>query len=186
MARKRMSVLTIQKVGNWQGTIKALEEMGHKVRPEANRAMTALAEEMKAAVIDHIYSQDLNWAPLNPKTVKKKGHSEVYIDTQTYVNAISIVKNRNQVSAGIKKGQQYKGRKDRSVTVDQVAMWMEFGTRRAPARPLWQPTIEEFGGAHGMRDKIASAIYERIEKTIRRNKAAIQVTRKEVRSLRLK
>lgn len=164
--RQRVGSIVIKKIGSWDSTIRAIGSLGPKVKDAAKKSQRRLANEMKNAIINHIYAQDLKWAPLRPSTSKRKNNKNrymIYMDTETYINSITIIAKGDTVSVGIKKGQPYKGKKDRSITVDQVAMWMEFGTARAEARPLWQPTIEEFGGAKGLRDKIAFDIYEKIK-----------------------
>lgn len=164
--RQRVGGLVIKKVGNWDGTIKALKNFGPQIAKEAKQSQRRLAVNMRAAIIGHIQAQDLKWAPLRPDTLKRKQNKNrymIYMDTETYINSITINTKGNSVSVGIKRGQPYKGRKDRSITVDQVAMWMEFGTSKVEARPLWRPTIEEFGGVSGIRDKIAQDIYRRAQ-----------------------
>jgi len=165
--RQRVGGLVVKKVGNWDSTINAIGKLGPTLKEEAKKSQRRLANSMKEAIIGHIYAQDLKWAPLRPNTLKRKQNKNrymIYLDTETYVNAIVVLSSPKGISVGIRKGQPYKGRKDRSITVDQVAMWMEFGTSRMEARPLWQPTIEEFGGAKGLRDKIAKDIYERAKR----------------------
>lgn len=182
--RQRVGVLVTKKIGNWDKTIQTLKAVNIDIIETVKKSKLDLAKKLKNALVDHILSQDLNWEPLAAETIKRKNQKNkgmIYMDTETYINAISIVRNGKDVSVGIKKGQPYKGRKDRSVTVDQVAMWMEYGTRRAPKRPLWQPTIDEFGGAKGFRDKIASDIYKRVQQLTKGT--AINIDYKTIRNI---
>lgn len=168
--RQRAGVLVTKKMGNWEGTLRMLKNLGYDVTDAYRKSQTDFAKSLRDRVIQHIKAQDLHWASLSPLTKlrkNQKNRNKIYVDTETYLKSIMILKDGNNISVGLKRGQPYKGRKDRSVTVDQVAMWMEFGTSKAPARPLWQPSIEEMGGAKGFRDKIASDIYERVKRISR-------------------
>lgn len=182
MARKRIARLTAQKLGNWDAAIEFFDKLGYNVKDTALTAQRKETTELKKKVVGHILAQDLPWAPLSPNTKKRKqpyNRNKVYIDTETYLNSVTTWTEGNHSYVGIKKGTTYKNRKDRSVTVDQVAMWMEYGTKNTPARPLWAPSINEMGGAGGMRDRIAKAIYNRLKRVS--SGSPVEVTYKEVR-----
>lgn len=184
MARKRVGSITAKKIGDWNGAIRFLGELGHLVEPTAKTAINKEAEGLKTRILAHIFAQDLPWAPLSPNTIKrKKGptKNKIYLDTTTYIDAIRVWREGSFTTVGIRKGTTYRNRKDRSVTVDQVAIWMEFGTRKAPARPLWNPSINEAGGARGIRDRVARALFNKIKQKARGK--PVTITYKDIRSL---
>lgn len=174
--------LTARKIGNWNEAIRFCKSMGKDVRQAAIDGQWEQAKKLKQIIIGHILAQDLPWQPLSPKTVRNKRQNKrmIYVDTEKFLEAIALWKDGDRVFMGVKKGITYK-RKDGNVTVDQVAIWNEFGTRRAPARPLWNPSIAEMGGAKKIRDNIADTIYRRLKWLSRGT--PMQVTKGDIRKM---
>lgn len=165
--RKSTDLFGAEKVGDWSGVIGFFNGMGIEVKKKTIQAQYDICKEIKRRLIGHILSQDLGWAPLAPRTQrKKKNHkTDAYIDTELYMKSIKVWKDGNKAYVGIKKGVVYK-RKGGNVTLDRVARWMEYGTTgrsQQPARPLWAPTIDEVGGAEGIRDFVVDAIFRRLK-----------------------
>lgn len=179
--RKSTDLFGAEKVGDWSGVIAFFNGMGIEVKKKTVQAQYDICKEIKSRIIGHILSQDLGWAPLAERTQrKKKNHkTDAYIDTELYMKSIRVWKDGDKAYVGIKKGVVYK-RKSGNVTLDRVARWMEYGTtgRSAqPARPLWAPTIEEVGGAEGIRDFVVDAIFRRLKWLAGKKPITIKKTR---------
>lgn len=161
---RRLNDLTAKPIGDWNGAIKFFSRMGIEIKKKAVEAQWQSVKKLKQIVIGHLLAQDLNWGKLAPSTVKNKRENKGYvlIDTETYLNAIKVWKVGNTSFIGVKKGTMYK-RKTGNVNLERVAIWLEYGTRKMPARPLWGPSIDEMGGKKGMRDFVADAIYRRLK-----------------------
>ena len=168
MARRRqpgrLNVLTVKKIGDWNGAIRFCSSMGYEVRKKAEKAQWDICKKLKQIVIAHLLAQDLNWEPLSRKTRqnKKENKNLILIDTEIYLDNIKVWKESGAARVGVKKGVLYK-RGDNTISLERVAILNEFGTSRVPARPLWNPSIEELGGEEGIRDFVASAIYRRLK-----------------------
>lgn len=166
MANKgRLSKLTVKKVGNWRGAIDFLGKSGFEVKKEVNKASFQLCTKLKNIVIGHLLAQDLNWKDLHPSTIKNKkskNRNNKLIDTELYLSNIKVWRELGTAYVGVKKGISHK-RGDNVISLDRLAIFLELGTSRMPARPLWNPSIEELGGEKGIKNFIASAIYKRLE-----------------------
>src|SRR5690554_486987 len=151
--------LTARKIGNWDEAIKFIDKLGYNIKPAAIKAQRIEANEIKRKVVLHMLKQDLPWEPLSKSTIarKKQNKNLVYLDTEKYMESIRVWTNHSRVFVGVPKGILYK-KGGRVTTVDQVAIWMEYGTPNrsnpVPARPIWNPTIQEVGGARGIRDRV--------------------------------
>ena len=179
---RRINALTSYPIGNWDGVIKFFDKMGIEMKKKIVKAQWDSMKNLKNIVIGHILAQDLNWEKLSPRTErrKKKNKSLIYIDTELYLNSIKIWKKGNTTFVGVKKGIVYKRNSGR-VSLERVAIWMEYGTKNMPARPLWTPSIEEVGGPKGIRDFVAAAIYRRLKWLARGT--PIKVTQKQISNM---
>lgn len=162
---KRLTNFTVKKVGKWNEAIRFCSSMGYEVHKKTLTAQWEISKRLRRIVIGHLLAQDLpGWDDLSPRTLRNKKENKEYklIDTELYLNNIKVWKQSGTAYVGIKKGLLYK-RKGNTIEVERVAIWNEFGNRRVPARPLWNPSIEELGGPDGIRDYIASAIFRRLK-----------------------
>lgn len=166
MARtpRRLNAFTATKIGDWKGVEKFFGSLGIEMKKKISQAQWDICKKLRDTVIDHITAQDLNWEDLSERTVKlkKKNKDLILIDTETYVSNIKMWRANGVVNVGVKKGTTYK-RKSGSVSLERVAIWLEYGTSKMPARPLWNPSFEELGGKEGMRDYVVDAIFRRLK-----------------------
>lgn len=166
---RKIAFMVAKKTGDWAGALNFLRQMGYRVKTVTNKEQYAVCRELKTIVIGHLVSQDLNWEPLKEKTLKiknPKNVDKILIDTELYMNSITLLRQGEFVSVGIKKGMAYR-KKGNFTTVDRVANMLEYGTTKMVARPLWQPSIEELGGPKGIRKRIATAIYNKLASSAR-------------------
>jgi hypothetical protein len=138
-------VTSIKKVGDWEN-IKSLVNNMHKDL-EASRliALKRWGLLAEGIAIKHISSQDLNWEALQPSTISGKvrlGYSEnILVRSSTYFSSITSYVRKDTALAGVKKEAKYAdGEK-----VANIAAIHEYGSpdRNIPARPLWEPTLNE-------------------------------------------
>lgn len=180
MRTPRIGKLMAQKVGDWDGTIRFIQQtLGVDATRVVQNAQKTEAENLVEVVKGHIENQDLPWVPLSPRHVLKKGHDNIYQHTGVYYNNIRVWKEGKAYLAGVKKGVLYTNRGGSKISLETVARWMEFGTRRLPERPLWRPSIEEVGGATGIRNRIAKTLYKHISSN---NPGTLDIKYKEIRS----
>jgi hypothetical protein len=126
-----------KKVRDWLGGVE--EE---KVNDIVVDEMALLGAVIVRRVQGHIQAQDLPWAPLAPITIKKKGFSDIYIEKGDYmVNIVTELekrKSRTILRVGPSKLIARKG-----LTFQELATYLEYGTSRMPARPVWNPVFRE-------------------------------------------
>lgn len=178
----RISPFIAKKVGDWRGVIQFFDKMGIEVKKKTIQAQFDICKKLRQKVVGHILAQDLQWATLSRSTQKNKRENKtlIYIDTELYLNSIKVWKDGNGAYVGIKKGTVYK-RKTGAVNLERVAIWMEYGTHKQPARPVWGPSMQELGGKEGIRDFVVDAIFRRL-KWLAKGKP-LKVTRKQINKL---
>lgn len=165
----RVKVFVAKKIGDWNGAINYLAQMSYRVKTVTKREQLQVVKDLKRIVIGHIINQDLNWQPLSEHTKSRKNQEnkdKILIDTELYLNSITITRDNDSVSVGIAKGKAYR-KKGNFTSVDRVANMLEYGTTRMPARPLWNPSLDEMGGAKGIKNRIAKAIYDKLASSAR-------------------
>lgn len=103
----------------------------------------SIAAWIVGAIQGHIDNQDLGWAELQPRTIARKGHATIYLETGEY---------RNSIKARLQKAGRFslvlqvspEGTHSQSgLSMDKLARHLEFGTSKMYARPLWRPVLEE-------------------------------------------
>lgn len=104
----------------------------------------------EAIAKQHLRDQDLNWKPLSPtylkwKTTKRKGKrrmsEKTLIATSSYFQSITTWADLKKAYIGVKRGVN----NEEGQEIANIAKIHEYGStkRNIPARPLWQPTLEE-------------------------------------------
>lgn len=154
-----MFYFDVKPFGNWAMARNASSTLPQTIKRSIRSAEEKVAKKLIKIVKGHIQNQDLNWVPLSPQSIKRKGHDKVYIFTGTYLNSIKFWQKNYTVHIGIPRG-IYEPRN--RIELWKIATWMETGmpSRNLPARPVWGPSVEELGGRGGMQ--------EIIEETLRR------------------
>lgn len=175
-SNKKINRILMKKVGDWDGTIDFLNDFDKNVRKAYTQSRNEIYKKLIKKVTGHILKQDLPWEPLSPHTTGRKHHNRIYEDTLTLLANIGVFGTGNNKYVGIRRGVTYR-RKGQKVTAEQVARWMEFGTKRMVARPLWGPSVQEMGGAYGIRNKIAKDIYNELNK----KPGAFKITYQDIR-----
>jgi hypothetical protein len=99
-------------------------------------------EEIREHLRKHILANDLNWAPLSPDTVKRKGHADPYIDKGFYLKNIVVDVNKIGKEAVLLRVMP-EGTHPNGRSLQTIAEILERGSARIPARPLWRPVQNE-------------------------------------------
>lgn len=140
-----MARAIFKKVGDWVRASNAFQKLNKTLRPTFVAQVDKDGELILERLRGHIDAQDLGWVALSPISVRIKGSEKIWVDTGTIYNAMTVQKftfSKSQFSVfvGVPEGVSHPGT---SVSSATICMWLEEGTPRMPARPLFQPTFEE-------------------------------------------
>jgi hypothetical protein len=129
--------------GDWGRVSSWLNRLKYRVvTGKMEGDLQRLGQEIKVKVQEKIDSQGLPWEPLKISTVQKKGHTLVYLDQREYRDSIEVQVHRKRFLSlelsVFPKGMHYSG-----LDMQTLASYLEFGTSKMVARPLWQPVLEE-------------------------------------------
>lgn len=154
--------ISFHKFGDWEGVIRAFSQLDHNIHHSVKYGMRKAAKRVKDNVIDAIQTGDWPYTPLNPKTIKRKGHGLALYHTGHIVQFIRVFERHKVVSVGVKRGFRYPDGNE----VSNVAAMNEFGTKNIPARPVWGYTISVMGGPSGIRAIVADVLVKRINRSL--------------------
>lgn len=141
-----MGGITFSKFGDWTKAGTVLQSLAGRT----NSVFVAQIEEDGELILktmkDHIRSQDLGWASLSDSTViSKGGDTTIYVETGTLRDGLSVRRVRavaNGVTIFIG-ASPWKSHSPSGKSLNEIMMWMEYGTDKQPPRPLVRPTWEE-------------------------------------------
>ncbi len=137
--------MSMKKTGNWTGISRMMNTLPQTLEDTKKISLRRWSLKAEALAKGHMSAQDLGWTPLAAKTVAaklRKGQSElILIATSSYFQSITSWVDSDTALVGVKKGTR--GRDGQ--IVDEVARTHEYGStaKNIPARPLWQPVLEE-------------------------------------------
>lgn len=150
--------IRISVIGNWQGEMRKMRMLAPDIYSSALWGQEKAARKLVKIVKGHLINQDLkDWTQLSEKTLKRKTDWRILIDSETYLNNIKAFRKGYVYYAGVKRGVT----QPNGIETARVAAIHEFrslATKGAPRRPLWAPSIEEMGGAKGIRNIVIKAI----------------------------
>lgn len=135
---KEIVIQTLDK--EWRPGIYISEgENLERLLPKFARFMAfVMKRELKRAIDSQRYTR--NWPPLSVSYYeykkKKKLSLKTWEATGLLVDSIDYWRSGNKWVVGIPRKVRYPGT---SLQVYRVAKWMEYGTQRMPARPLFRP-----------------------------------------------
>jgi hypothetical protein len=127
----------------------------------ADAINVAMAKAIAKGVKDVIRNQKYNWAPLSESWADRKDYLELdprtLIASGAYLKAIGWWKSAGGVHVGVRPNKLHPGHpiepggepepkfwRGEQLTIRQIARWLEFGTRKMPARPVWRPFLANF------------------------------------------
>lgn len=98
-------------------------------------------------LVDTIETQSLSskWKPLSPSYIaskKKRGlHTEIWKATGNMESSIYKINRKDRVLIGVTGARKYPGTNN---TLLEVARYLEYGTSKMPARPLFRPIVDKY------------------------------------------
>ena len=99
--------------------------------------------EIRENLRKHILAQDMGWAPLKERTVRRKGHEHAYIETGFYLQhiAVKVEASANyEISLTVRPTGTHP---TNGKSLQDVAEILERGSSTIPARPLWRAVKNE-------------------------------------------
>ncbi len=131
------------KYGDWAQFSRWLRKVKSREFAKNYRSqMTAFGKHTRDNIRGHIILQDLDWVPLSDATITKKGHDEVYMETESYFKSISIEVKTQPGSMDVVIFPEGKHGPS-GLPMAMLAGYLEYGTETIPSRPLWRPTVHE-------------------------------------------
>lgn len=166
MASRRINVdipipnIEITKNGNWQLLQQGLDQLPIAIQQGYNVGSKKYADRVLKIIRRAIISgspppgSGVTWKP----TVR--GNKPYYIEGDFY-RAIGIYNYKKRTLIGMPIARNHPG----GLTLNQLAILLEFGNYRIPDRPLWKPAHDSAGGVKKMKSvlmlEIRRAIYAR-------------------------
>lgn len=135
----------LRKTGDWAGVVRKIAALNKIAKETKAQCLSQWALKAEALAKGHISAQDLPWKALSPSTVEYKtnnGYSlNILVMTSSYFQNITSWVEGDYAIAGVKRGVTGALGDD----IATVARTMEYGSvvRNIPARPLWQPVLDE-------------------------------------------
>lgn len=153
--------IKFQLFGRWEDSIRMINSLSPAIKKSSVLAQLKICQLIAKKVKNHLKYQDLDWEPLSEDYEIRKQRAgmdgRILMSNQTYYNNIEAwtISNRHLAFVGVKKGmytRELSGARSR-LDVATIAGIHEFATGggRIPRRPLWNPTINEIGGASGIK-----------------------------------
>ena len=161
--------MAMRKTGDWEKVGSLISNLSNEMKKARELSLNRFGLKAEALAKGHMSRQDLNWPALKPKTIStkvRKGYSEnILIATSDYFLSITSFVKGDTVYVGVKK--ESKNRDGRVIA--NIAAIHEFGAASVniPARPLWQPTLNEAVEWHKKKNLPILIFAKRIEKYCR-------------------
>ena len=131
--------------GDWAKAGVVLKRLAVNLNPFAKGMLYEDGQLVLETIQGHIDKQDLNWIPLAKSTVRAKGRDDIYVETGSLRNGLTVRKIKSSkddlvlfVGASPWKRHAPSGKK-----MSEILIFLEYGTSRIPPRPLVEPTFEE-------------------------------------------
>lgn len=131
--------------GDWAKAGVVLKRLAVSLNPFAKGMLYEDGQLVLETIQGHIDKQDLNWIPLANSTVRAKGSDDIYVETGSLRNGLTVRKIKSSkddlvlfVGASPWKRHAPSGKK-----MSEILIFLEYGTSRIPPRPLVEPTFEE-------------------------------------------
>lgn len=134
--------------GDWSRAGVVLKRLAINLNPFAKGILYENGQLVLETIQGHIDNQDLNWTPLANSTKRAKGSDDIYVETGSLRNGLTVRKIKSSkdslvlfVGASPWKRHAPSGKK-----MSEILIFLEYGTPRIPPRPLVEPSFEEVKG----------------------------------------
>ena len=141
-----MSDLALKLTGDWNRAGVFMQNLAVKLKPAFEAQIWEDGQFVLETMRGHIDKQDLSWTPLAERTVELKGgDTTIYVETGALKNGLTVrrVKSSARGSTIFIGASPWKTHKESGLKFSDLMIYLEYGTRKIPARPLIRPTWEE-------------------------------------------
>ena len=146
--------------GKWDKAVYNMNTLPKTIQRSLLDIQEKTAKKYAAIVKRHIYAQDLESLSGTPKkNPSQAGDARTLIDTSTYVQSITTWRKDNIYYAGVKPGIINMA----GIEIARIAYWLETGTRKMEARPVWGPSLVEIGGKGAMEKAIKDRLKQKFK-----------------------
>lgn len=154
-----MTLLQFRPIGDWNKAQVRLAMLPVAIRRSILYGEEKALRKLAKVVKNHIINQDLPSFAKHPKR-EPNGTDLVLIDSYTYYESITVWQKDWGMHVGVKSNiiEPKSG-----VQVALLAYWLETGTRNMPARPHWEPSIQEMGGISGINSIVYKTLFSRLQ-----------------------
>ena len=137
-------MLQMSKFGDWVKAGVVLQGIKDNLKPNFEVELREDGELILKKIREHVAKQDLDWVPLSPETVYKKGSEEIYVETGFLMDNLEVrkVKSSSTNFTLFIGASAWKKTKD-DIKLSDLMIWLEYGTDKIPPRPLIRPTWDE-------------------------------------------
>lgn len=108
----------------------------------------AVAKRFAANLRRIIRNQSYAWVPHSPAYAAYKRRNKldprIFIASSAYINSIQAVRGEDGSWSVSVPDTPITGVRGKKYTMRDLARWLEFGTLRMPARPMWRPALAAF------------------------------------------
>lgn len=159
--------------GDWDKAVKLIGTglLSRLVLIGARKGQMAAAEKLKQMIKSNIKrggAQGTYWPGYSlqygERKSRKGGGDKKWRWTDTYLKSVAVINRDGKISVGVPAYARGRVNQKNPLTLGQIAVIMERGSRahNIAARPLWRPTLKQFGG----KKRIAYHINYHIRKEI--------------------
>lgn len=165
MARKQRSSISvymplipkieIRNTGNWVKVENGLTHLQPAIQHGYDIGVAKFSDKLIRIIRKAIHTHKppagsgVQWAPL-----KRNHDGGIYYLKGDYYKAVGVYKYRNRILVGMPSGtKHYSG-----LTLNQLAIILEYGNENIPARPLWRPSLKSAGGSKELRNILMKEI----------------------------
>lgn len=104
------------------------------------------------------------WAPHSPATIAKWGEHTLLNLTGQYSETVGLYKYKSRTLIGLPINTSKVSRYNNKITLNQLAIILEYGTNRIPARPLYAPAYKSVGGRRELKKELLKNIRSQLYK----------------------
>ena len=164
-----MPQVEIRLEGNWVGLDRLSYGMAASIKKGYDNATEKYSNLLLKTVRRAIKSgqpppnSGVYWQPLSEETKKRWEDHKIYNLEGIYGKSIGIHRYKSRTFVGIPIASR-PSNPNSKLTLNQVAIILEFGNNRIPARPLWLPSVKSLGGKERLKKEIMQGIRSQLYK----------------------
>ena len=108
----------------------------------------------------------VTWPPHKQSTIDRYGSHTLFNLTGQYSRSIGLHQYRSRTLIGLplQKARVSASGKSKTITLNQIAIILEYGNDKIPARPLYAPSYKSAGGPQGLKKELLKNIRSQLYK----------------------